>query len=65
LDHRPLRTIRNVSGISVSSSQDQVMSLPIDSGSVVTRLALLLFAIKFRDAVAGKHRFVGYNLLSN
>ena len=46
--------IRNVSGISISSSQDQVMSLPIDSGSVVTRLALLLFAIKFSEAVAGK-----------
>ncbi len=47
-------TIRNVSGISISTSQDQVVSLPIDSGAVVTRLTLLLFAIKFSDAVAGK-----------
>jgi hypothetical protein len=46
--------VRNVSGISISTSQDQVVSLPIDSGAVVTRLALLLFAIKFSDAVAGK-----------
>ncbi len=46
--------IRNITGISISTSQDRVMSLPIDSGAIGARLTLLLFAIKIRDSVAGK-----------
>jgi hypothetical protein len=45
---------RNATGFSMSTSQDQVMSLPFDSGYIGARVELLVFAIKFTDAVAGK-----------
>ncbi len=45
---------QNATGFFMSTSQDQVMSLPFDSGYIGARVALLVFAIKFTDAVAGK-----------
>ncbi len=47
-------TAQNATGLSVYTSQDQVMSAPFDTGTIGARVTLLLFAIKFTDAVAGK-----------
>jgi hypothetical protein len=44
----------HATGVSVSTSQDQVASLPLDAGAIGSRLTLQLFIIKFTDAVAGK-----------
>jgi hypothetical protein len=44
----------NATGITMKTSQDQVQSLPFDTGRIAARLILHVFAIKFTDAVAGK-----------
>ena len=44
---------QNATGLTMSTSQDQVLSLPFDIGFIGSRLDLQGFAIKFTDAVAG------------
>ena len=46
--------VPNATGITMKTSQDQVQSLPLDTGRIAARLILHVFAIKFTDAVAGK-----------
>jgi hypothetical protein len=44
----------HATGVTVSTSQDQVHSIPVDSGAIGARLNLHQFSIKIKDAVAGK-----------
>jgi hypothetical protein len=45
---------QNETGLTLSTSQDQVVSQPFAAGNIGARLSLQLFAIHFTDRVAGK-----------